>query len=161
MRVGVKPLSQRFWTKVDREGPVPAHVPELDRCWQWTGSVSGRYGHGEIGAGRRGEGNLKAHRVSWEIHHGPIPIGLQVLHRCDNGLCVNPGHLRLGTQGDNMREMSAKGRQRNQNSGKTHCKRGHRLAGENLYVAPRSQARQCKTCKSERDGRAAIECVAA
>jgi hypothetical protein len=160
-RQRMRPIAERFWSKVDRDGPVPVHQPDLGPCWRWTGSVSGRYGHGEIGAGRRGEGNRKAHRVSWEIHRGPIPEGVQVLHRCDNGLCVNPEHLRLGTQGDNMRDMSAKGRHRNQNSDKTHCKRGHLLEGENLYMAPRSTARQCKTCKAARDGKAVPQCVAA
>lgn len=52
------------------------------------------------------------HRVSWVIHNGAIPPGMAVLHRCDIGECVNPEHLFLGTQTDNMKDMQEKGRAR-------------------------------------------------
>jgi len=78
-------------------------------CWVWT---HGRFqfGHGRIkilGC------DLKAHRISWELHNGPIPEGLFVLHSCDNPPCINPEHLFLGTQQDNIDDMRAKGRQPN------------------------------------------------
>ena len=52
--------------------------------------------------------NLKAHRVSWEIHNGPIPTGMVIHHTCDNPPCVNFHHLRLGTQAENLIDMRQK-----------------------------------------------------
>ena len=76
-------------------------------CHVWTGFVD-RYARIRRG-GHDGKQEL-AHRIAWELARGPIPEGLCVLHRCDNGTCVNPDHLFLGDQSDNMRDMQAKGR---------------------------------------------------
>lgn len=86
-------------------------VPEPNSgCWIWTGCMEG-CGYGifvEMVAGARKL--RKAHRVSWEIFNGPIPVGACILHKCDNRLCVNPSHLFIGDRADNMRDMAAKGR---------------------------------------------------
>lgn len=95
------PLATRFWPKVNKTAT----------CWLWTGARQG--GYGEMSAGRRGEQPLRAHRVSWEIHNGPIPSGMFVLHNCadgDNPLCVNPEHLFLGDAKANAQDMTSKGR---------------------------------------------------
>lgn len=86
------------------------------------------------------------HRVAWSLFKGPIPEDLHVLHKCDVRNCVNPYHLFLGTNLDNIHDRIAKGRSRNQNIGKTLCKNGHPLAGPNLYVRPTTKHRYCRIC---------------
>lgn len=72
-------------------------------CWEWMG-YRARYGVIKYGSVK------KVHRVAWEIFVGPIPNGLNVLHKCDNPPCFNPDHLFLGTQADNVRDCCRKGR---------------------------------------------------
>lgn len=84
-----------------------SHVSKTPTCWIWTGSS--RKGYGILKLGRTK--TIKAHRLSYEISRGIIPDRLEVLHECDTPLCVNPSHLFLGTQADNMKDMVAKGRQ--------------------------------------------------
>ena len=77
-------------------------------CFIWIAS-RGTAGYGQAASGRRGR-VVGAHRRSWELAHGPIPEGMQVLHKCDFKLCVNPAHLFLGTQAVNLADMRAKKR---------------------------------------------------
>lgn len=102
---GPKPIDPRvrFESKVER---IPFHT-----CWEWTGSLMTRSDEGHrYGSFYYGGRSELAHRVSWLISRGPIPEGLWVLHRCDNPGCVNPDHLFLGTQTDNMQDCARKGR---------------------------------------------------
>jgi hypothetical protein len=71
-------------------------------CWEWTGPVNDS-GYGRVG------GKARAHRTSYEMHKGPVPPGLFVLHTCDNKTCVNPSHLYVGTKSDNAKDAWARG----------------------------------------------------
>lgn len=66
-----------------------------------------------LGIGKDGSSPQPAHRVSWALHNGPIPPGIQILHKCDNPPCVRPTHLKLGTGKDNIQDMIRKGRDAN------------------------------------------------
>lgn len=142
--VGVKgfvsqPLADRFWAKVDRRGE--------DECWLWLGAHDGRYG--QLWKDGR---NQRAHRISWEIHHGvEFPDGMDACHTCDTPSCVNPAHIFPGTPSDNARDALAKGRLRNHQTEKTHCPYGHPLSGDNLYLS--RGRRYCKECRRESNRR--------
>ena len=85
-----------FWKRVDKNGP--------NGCWLWLNELCGKmHGH-TIYKGWR----TQAHRVAWFLKNGVIPDGMCVLHKCDNGRCVNPDHLFLGTQQDNIADMRRK-----------------------------------------------------
>jgi hypothetical protein len=106
-------------------------------CWEWQGTPSQPYGAFSVG-----NQNRKAHRIAYELTYGPIPDGMVVMHRCDNGRCVRADHLRAGTPRDNTQDMISKGRFRNQNSRKFFCWRGHQ------DWAPRpGGTRACRSCE--------------
>lgn len=103
-----RPIEDRFWEKVDK---TPGHGPKGD-CWIWTaGHLPKGYGslvrYESLGKERK---SVLAHRLAWEFEHGPIPDGMNVLHKCDNPPCVRHNHLFLGTLQDNNRDAIEKGR---------------------------------------------------
>lgn len=89
------PLERRFWKWVTAGHP--------DSCWEWDGSRD-HNGYGRLNSPGKTGPVLKAHRVSYELHHGPLTPELDVLHSCDNPPCVNPAHLRTGTAADNAQD---------------------------------------------------------
>ena len=87
-------------------------VQKTDDCWKWTGTTY-RGGYGHFRRFVDGEWKMyKAHRYSYEVHHGPIPKDHLILHSCDNPSCVNPDHLRAGTHKENVADCIKRGRKR-------------------------------------------------
>lgn len=93
----IAPLEKRFHAQ---------YLPEpMSGCWLWTGNTNGRYG--TLGFNNK---PLYAHRFSYELYHGKFDKKLDVCHKCDVNLCVNPQHLFVGSRKDNMRDCLLKGR---------------------------------------------------
>ena len=101
-------VTKRFWSKVDRDGPVPdvTKYGDIGACWVWT---AGFFNDG-YGAYKWNGQNRRTHRFSWMLRHGHVRDGLWVLHRCDNPACVRVDHLWLGTSEENTADRHAKGR---------------------------------------------------
>jgi len=112
-------------------------------CWLWTASKD-RKGYGKFKMAGRVH---RAHRVSYEMHVGPIPDGLELDHLCRNRMCVNPDHLEPVTTQENLLRGDTIAAC---NAAKTHCPQGHEYAGDNLYIDKRGR-RFCRTCARERD----------
>lgn len=145
-------LDDRFWSKVDKNGPIPAHCPELGNCWIWTASRN-RLGRGMVGYKSK---QVQAHRLAWMSENYEIGPEIHVLHHCDNTACVRPFHLFKGTHQDNMDDCVRKGRP--WNTRKTHCKRGHEFTKENTYImVGKYTSRCCRKCHAAKVRRHRIE----
>ena len=95
---------ERFWSHVDKNGPVNERRPELGPCWVWTGSVQGTPDKAGVSYGQmtyRGK-RMGAHRASFLLHGGTVEAGLDVMHACDHKICVRPDHLSAGTRSENL-----------------------------------------------------------
>ena len=122
-------------------------------CWEWIGYTLPN-GYAEMCIRSK---QIRVHRLMYMVSSGgPIPAGMDVLHSCDNPICINPKHLSLGVDKQNIGESIARGRRNTKRAplgkghpkpeNRTHCIRGHELAGENLYMTPDGR-RQCRACR--------------
>lgn len=116
----------RFEAKINRSGD----------CWLWTGAVQSS-GYGSFGHGGR---TYLAHRVSYELHVGPIADGLTIDHLCRQRLCVRPDHLEPVALAENVR--------RGGRALRTECPSGHLFAGDNLIVKARADGRTERRCRA-------------
>jgi len=120
---------ERFWARVEK----------TETCWLWTASTQGR-GYGAMWNGER---MILAHRWAYQSLVGPIPEGLELDHLCRVRNCVNPAHLEPVTRKENILRGESDPAKR---ARQTHCKRGHLLSGDNLYVVPPNGYRRCREC---------------
>lgn len=127
------PVVERLFAKLEQKP---------NGCIEFVGHRS-RHGYGRINRDG-GRDIARAHRLAWELTHGPIPDGMCVCHSCDNPPCCNPDHLFLGTQRANVRDMVLKGR--HGNLAKTACVKGHPFDAENTALEPNGK-RYCRACK--------------
>ena len=114
----------------------------LDECIEWSGSRN-KDGYGQK---HKNGKTQQAHRLAYECAFGTIPAGMLVCHSCDNPPCINPAHLFLGTNQDNIRDSVEKGRHSNKN--KTHCPQSHPYDTTNTVWW--GNRRHCRTCQNER-----------
>lgn len=129
-------LAARFWPKVQK----------TNNCWLWCGSRM-PLGYGKISAYDNGKPRqLLAHRVSYELLVGAIPVDMTIDHLCKNPPCVNPEHLEVVTQRENILRSNSWCAKR---AKATHCIHGHELSGNNLINDPHGW-RYCRTCQQRR-----------
>jgi hypothetical protein len=136
---------ERFWLKVDKNGPIPEYRPDLGPCWLWTAGTIRGYGRFCVGPERR---NVFAHRYAYELLVGPIPAGLDMDHLCRVPACVRPSHLEPVTHQENNRRGVTGLATGAQQRAKTHCPAGHPYDEANTHRSA-SGKRKCRTCHRE------------
>jgi hypothetical protein len=129
MGAPARPLEERIREKIE--------IDPVAGCWLWTGAI-GSGGYAYIGSKNR---SFLVHRVTYEMHRGPIPEGMQIDHLCRVRRCVNPDHLEPVTHAQNARRGAL--------GAKTHCWNGHPFSPENTYI-DKFGCRKCRACGREK-----------
>lgn len=133
------PLLERWWAKVNKDGPLPLYAPFLGPCWCWLGKPND-LGYGSIQVDHR---SLPAYRVGYELLVGPIPAGLVLDHLCRVPICVRPAHLEPVTPGENaLRGYGVMAQQ----ARKIKCVNGHPLVGPDAQLYDDPRGRICIPC---------------
>lgn len=145
---------KRFWRKVDTDGPIVVEL--LGKCWLWTGAISST-GYGSVRVNTIG---YSAHVLSFLFANGSVPEPpLEIMHKCDNRMCVNPDHLEAGTREKNIQDCVDRGRhgsvtkpgslprgKHHHHGKKTHCPNGHEYTSDNVYMINNGASRACRRC---------------
>lgn len=137
-------LRERLLKRINRDGPISAHAPELGNCWIWLGSKTAA-GYGQIiVSGRRRGPKAYVHRLMFEMFKGPIPDGMEVDHLCRNTSCVRPKHLEAVTHRENMlRAPDA--------ASAVHARlEACSVCGGDFDFTDHKGARGCRACKNRR-----------
>lgn len=132
----------RFFSYVNKNGPIPSINPDLGPCWLWTGYVD-PLGYAKFWL--KG-GRYYVHRISYQYHVKKMPNNLAIDHLCKTRNCINPKHLEPKTRIENILAKGSLSFSRI-NKIKTHCPRGHEYTKENTYV--NKKKRSCKICTSD------------
>lgn len=142
-----KSPEERFWAKVNKNGPVPEHRPDLGSCWEWTAALTNGYGAFGIASTpdrpNQWRGIVRAHRFSYELLIGPIPDGLDIDHLCRNTVCVRVTHLEAVPHRINIRRGISPAAQ---HARKDACPEGHPYD----MVESGRGTRRCSICKNRR-----------
>jgi hypothetical protein len=139
-------LHEYFWSRVK--------IGRATECWEWIGRKD-RRGYGVVQIGVKGV-RRTASRVAWEMEHNrDAPSQFVICHKCDNPSCVNPLHLFMGTQKENLQDSIKKGRFSSAGRGwertKTHCSNGHEFNELNTYRW--KNKRICRTCHAANEAK--------
>jgi hypothetical protein len=131
----LRTADERFWSKVNKDGPLSVYCPELGQCWMWTGCRSKRQGQEYGRFGLNGKVVL-VHRFAFGLDAGELD------HLCRNPSCVRPSHLREVTHRENVRNSNVGVKLKS----RTHCLHGHEYTNVNTYYA-KNGSRVCRACK--------------
>jgi hypothetical protein len=139
-----KPLAERFWPKVNKDGPLPEERPELGPCWVWTGFID-KAGYGRIQMGRRTDPVGYAHHVVLDLVGIPVPAGYERDHLCRRRSCCRPDHLEPVIHPVNVARGEAPMVVLGQSG---YCLRGHEATNENVYRRESTGAiAYCRPCR--------------
>lgn len=134
---------QNFTVKIGKDGPVPAHKPDLGPCWLWKGAPHNAKGYGRFDVNRQ---RYLAHRYAYSVWVGDLVDEMEIDHLCRNTRCVNPQHLEQVAPEEHARRTDQGAYQR----GKTHCPAGHAYTPENTRID--GSRRHCRACDSTGTG---------